>query len=228
MKTANKGLNYKLGLLKLAVELNNVSLACKIFGCSSPTYYRYKKAYLEGGDEALLDVSRKNPNPKNQVSPHIAEAVLSLSLAHPEFGKPSKVPLFTVLRDKKLGNRVNFGVLEVFGYYKFGETETHYPGYLVAQDTCYIGYLKGVGFVYLQTAINTYSKVAFAKLYVHKNAVVAADLLRDKVVPFFEENGLRVQRILTATNTNYSLQTRASSIPAQSHEVRKKRHLRKI
>ena len=71
-----------------------------------------------------------------------------------------------------------------------GAIETFYPGYLVAQDTCYIGYLKGVGFVYLQTAIDTY---AFAKLYVHKNAVVAADLLRDKVVSFFEENGLRVQ-----------------------------------
>jgi len=66
-----------------------------------------------------------------------------------------------------------------------GAIETFYPGYLVAQDTCYIGHLQGVGFVYLQTAIDTYSKVAFAKLYVRKNAVVAADLLRDKVVPFF-------------------------------------------
>ena len=74
--------------------------------------------------------------------------------------------------------------------------EIYYPGYLVAQDTCYIGHLKGVGFVYLQTAIDTYSKVAFAKFYVRKNAVVAADLLRDKVVPFFEKNGLRLQRIL--------------------------------
>ena len=78
-----------------------------------------------------------------------------------------------------------------------GAIETFYPGYLVAQDTCYIGCIKGVGFVYLQTAIDTYSKVAFAKLYVRKNAVVAADLLRDKVVPFFEGNGLRLQRILT-------------------------------
>jgi len=77
MKLENKVLNYKLGLLKLAIELNNVSLACKIFGCSRPTYYRYKKAYLEGGEDALRDVSRKKPNPKNQVLPHIAEAVLS-------------------------------------------------------------------------------------------------------------------------------------------------------
>ena len=56
----------------------------------------------------------------------------------------------------------------------------------------------------MQTAIDTYSKVAFAKLYVHKNAVVAADLLNDKVVPFFEENGSRLQRILTDRCTGYS------------------------
>jgi len=87
MKTANKDLNYKLGLLKLAIELNNVSLACKIFDCSRSTYYRYKKLYLEGGEDALRDVSLKKPNIKNQVLPHIAEAVLSLSLEHPEFGK---------------------------------------------------------------------------------------------------------------------------------------------
>ena len=75
MNSEKKIIKNKLGLLKLAIELNNVSLACKIFGCSCPTYYRYKKAYLEGGEEALLDVSRKKPNPKNQVLPHISEAV---------------------------------------------------------------------------------------------------------------------------------------------------------
>ena len=123
------------------MELDNVSLACKIFGCSRPTYYRYKKAYLEGGEKALSDVSRKKPNLKNQVLSHIAEAVLSLSLAHPEFGKQRA-------RTTKVSH---------------GEPETHYPCYLVSQDTCYIGHLKGVGFVYLQTAIDTYSKVAFAK-----------------------------------------------------------------
>ena len=79
MKLENKTINYKLCLLKLAIELNNVSLACKIFGCSRPTFYRYKTLYLEGGEDALLDVSRKKPNPKNQVLPHISEAVLSLS-----------------------------------------------------------------------------------------------------------------------------------------------------
>ena len=58
-----------------------------------------------------------------------------------------------------------------------GEIETYYPGFLVAQDTYYVGYIKGVGHIYQQTVIDTYSKIGFAKLYDRKNALVAADML---------------------------------------------------
>lgn len=57
-----------------------------------------------------------------------------------------------------------------------GEIETHHPGYLGAQDTYYVGTIKGVGRVYQQTFIDTYAKVAHVKLYDRKNALVAADL----------------------------------------------------
>lgn len=53
-----------------------------------------------------------------------------------------------------------------------GEIETYHPGYLGAQDTYYVGYIKGVGKIYQQTFIDTYSRVAFAKLYDRKNALV--------------------------------------------------------
>ena len=62
-----------------------------------------------------------------------------------------------------------------------GEIETAHPGYLGAQDTFYVGTLKGVGRIYLQTFIDTYSKVAFAKLYTTKTPITAADLLNDIV-----------------------------------------------
>jgi hypothetical protein len=68
-----------------------------------------------------------------------------------------------------------------------GEIETEHPGYLGAQDTFYVGTLKGVGRIYQQTFIDTYSKVAMVKLYDRKNALVAADMLNDRVLPFFEE-----------------------------------------
>jgi transposase InsO family protein len=84
-----------------------------------------------------------------------------------------------------------------------GEIETEHPGYLGAQDTFYIGNLKGVGRIYQQTFIDTYSKVAMVKIYDRKNALVAADLLNDKVIPFFEEHGTSLLRVLTDRGTEY-------------------------
>lgn len=84
-----------------------------------------------------------------------------------------------------------------------GEIETHHPGYLGCQDTFFVGTLKGVGRIYQQTYIDSYTKVAHVKLYDRKNALVSADLLNDKVIPFYEEHDLRVLRILTDRGTEY-------------------------
>ncbi len=84
-----------------------------------------------------------------------------------------------------------------------GEIETLHPGYLGSQDTYYVGNLKGVGRIYQQTFIDTYAKVSFVKLYDRKNALVAADLLNDRVVPWYEEQGVKLQRILTDRGTEY-------------------------
>ena len=84
-----------------------------------------------------------------------------------------------------------------------GEIETEHPGYLGAQDTYYVGNIKGVGRIYQQTFIDTYSKVAFAKLYDRKNAITAADMLNDKVLPFFEDQQIPLLRILTDRGTEY-------------------------
>jgi transposase InsO family protein len=84
-----------------------------------------------------------------------------------------------------------------------GEIETAHPGYLGSQDTFYVGTFKGVGRVYQQTFVDTYSKVAFAKLYTTKTPITAADLLNDRVLPFFAENDMRVLRILTDRGTEF-------------------------
>src|SRR5438309_2117237 len=84
-----------------------------------------------------------------------------------------------------------------------GEIETAHPGYLGAQDTYYVGTIKSMGRIYQQTFIDTYSKVAFAKLYDRKNALVAADLLNDRVLPFFEEQEVSLLWILTDRGTEY-------------------------
>jgi transposase InsO family protein len=84
-----------------------------------------------------------------------------------------------------------------------GEFESECPGYCGAQDTFYVGTFKGVGRVYQQTFIDTYSKVAAAKLYTDKTPLAAADLLNDRVLPLFEEHDIPLTRMLTDRGTEY-------------------------
>lgn len=84
-----------------------------------------------------------------------------------------------------------------------GEIETAHPGYLGSQDTFYVGNMKGVGRIYQQTYVDTYSKVAHCKLYTTKTPITAADVLNDKVLPFYQANGFTVLRILTDRGTEY-------------------------
>lgn len=84
-----------------------------------------------------------------------------------------------------------------------GEIETEFPGYLGSQDTYFVGTVKGVGRIYQQTFVDTYSKVAFAKVYDRKTALVAADLLNDRVLPFFEAHAVKLLRVLTDRGTEY-------------------------
>ena len=84
-----------------------------------------------------------------------------------------------------------------------GEFESEHPGYCGAQDTFYVGNMKGVGRIYQQTFVDTYSKITFAKLYDRKTPITAADLLNDRVLPFFEEQGISLLRVLTDRGTEY-------------------------
>lgn len=84
-----------------------------------------------------------------------------------------------------------------------GEIETHHPGYLGSQDTFYVGTIKGVGRIYQQTFVDTYSKWAQAKLYTTKTPITGADLLNDRVLPFFVSEQMGLIRILTDRGTEY-------------------------
>ncbi len=84
-----------------------------------------------------------------------------------------------------------------------GEVESPHPGFLAAQDTCYIGYIKGIGKLYQQTGIDTHSNVGFAKVYTEKTSLTAADFLNDKMLPFFDDQGIRVLRLLSDNGPEY-------------------------
>ena len=84
-----------------------------------------------------------------------------------------------------------------------GEIETLHPGYLGSQDTYYVGFIKGVGKIYQQTFVDTYSQVVAAKVYNQKVPITAADVLNEKVLPLYEEHGVTLLRILTDRGTEY-------------------------
>lgn len=84
-----------------------------------------------------------------------------------------------------------------------GEFESEFPGYCGAQDTFYVGNMKGVARIDQQTFIDTYSKVAFARLYDRKTPITVAELLNDRVVPFFDARCIPLNRIMTDRGTEY-------------------------
>jgi transposase InsO family protein len=233
-----KIVDRKVGMLKLAQKLGSVSEACKVFGYSRDSFYRFKELYETGGDEALKEISKKKPVTKNRCDPAIEQAILKMAFEQPAFGQvrvsnelkkhghlisPGGVRSVWLRHDletfkkrlKALEARVaqDGGVLteeQVVALERTrkeeeaqGQIDTEHPGYLGAQDTFYVGTIKGVGRIYQQTFIDTYSKVAFAKLYDRKNALVAADMLNDQVIPFFEEQDVPMLRILTDRGTEY-------------------------
>jgi transposase InsO family protein len=238
MTNERKIIENKMGMLKLAQKLGNVSEACKIFGYSRDSFYRFKELYDLGGEEALKEISKKKPLPKNRVDPAIEEAILKIAFEQPALGQvrvsnelkkqghlisPGGVRSVWLRHDLETFKKrlkaleaivaQEGGILteeQVVALEKaklekeaHGQIETEHPGYLLAQDTFYVGTLKGVGRIYQQTVIDTYSRVAFAKLYDRKNALVAAEMLNDKVVPFFEEEQVPLLRILTDRGTEY-------------------------
>ena len=81
--------------------------------------------------------------------------------------------------------------------------ESAYPGYLLSQDTFFVGTIKGVGRIYLQNVVDTYGSYAFGKLYTSKLPETAADVLYDRVLPFYESHGLKVEHILTDNGREY-------------------------
>jgi len=239
MTNAEKVIKNKMGLIKLAEQLGNVSQACKIMGYSRDSFYRFKELYDEQGEEGLRELSRRKPNPKNRVDPVVEEAVLAIALENPALGQlrvsntlkqdgifvsPGGVrsiwlrhgletfkKRLKMLEEKAATENLVLTESQLQAMEKakeqreaHGEIETEHPGYLGAQDTYYVGTIKGIGRIYQQTFIDTYAKIGFAKLYTSKHAITAADLLNDQVLPWYEGQSVRLLRILTDRGTEYN------------------------
>lgn len=231
-------IRHKIGLLNLAEELDNVSKACRIMGVSRDTFYRYKEAVESDGVEALIEKSRRKPNPRNRIDATVEQAVIDYAVEQPAHGQvrasnelrkrgifvsPTGVrgawlragletfkKRLKALEAKAAAEGWVYTETQIAALEKrelerevSGQIETHHPGYLGSQDVYYVGTLKGVGRIYQQTFVDTYAKVAAAKLYTTKTPITSADLLNDRVLPMLQEHDLPLLRILTDRGTEY-------------------------
>lgn len=70
--------------------------------------------------------------------------------------------------------------------------------------------VKGVGRIYQQTVIDTYANVAFAKLYDTKTPITAAEILNDRVVPFYDEHGIKLRWVSPIAAPNFAAMRRTN------------------
>ena len=81
--------------------------------------------------------------------------------------------------------------------------EANRPGELISQDLYFVGIVKGVGKIYLQSAVDCSCSVGFGRLCVSKQPIHSVALIHEKVLPFYDGLGLLLAAVLTDCGREY-------------------------
>ncbi len=81
--------------------------------------------------------------------------------------------------------------------------EANHPGELLSQDLYLVGSIKGLGRIYLQSAVDCSNSVGFGRLCVSKQPIHSVALVHEKIIPFYDSLGLDVGAILTDCGREY-------------------------
>ena len=239
MSTREKLIKARLGMLALAEELQNISLACRRAGISRSHFYEIKEAFEKYGAEGLAPQPRRRPRMPNQTPPELERKILEMTEQFPTY---SYIRISQQLRLVGIGASpaavrgvwARHGLVVRYQRLLWLERKTAerggvlteaqmrllrkargrlvdpaqhlaapQPGYLLCQDTYFVGTIKGVGKIYQQTVIDAHSSHVFAKLYLSKVPMTAVEVLDDRVLPFYEEHNVEVERLLTDNGREY-------------------------
>ena len=224
--------NYRYSVLQHAYKYKNITHTCRLFNLSRATYYEWLGRFKKSGYLGLKDKERSKPRMPNKIRPDIELTIYNYIRDYPTHGPRrisnelkaqgitiSETGIYNVLRRGGLNHRLDrlFYAQEhsdnpvITEHYlrevekrKEAHIEAHYPGYLLCQDTFYVGTIKGLGRIYQQAGIDVYSNFSFAKVYFDKKAGSAIDFVKSKVLPVYGIFGIPLDRILTDNGKEYT------------------------
>ena len=224
--------SFKYSVLEHAQKYKNITDTCRIFNLSRTVYYKWLKRFNKFGYSGLLSRPKSRPKMPNQIKSEYESIIYSYIRDYPAHGPRrianelkaqgisiSETGVYNVLKRKGLNHRLdrlfyaqehsdNPVVTERYLKEIEKKKETHieafYPGYLIWEDTFYVGTIKGLGRVYQQAGIDAYSNFGFAKVYLDKKAASAIDFLKSRVLPVYSMFDIPIDRILTDNGKEYT------------------------
>jgi transposase InsO family protein len=239
MSTKEKLIKARVGMLALAEELKNISLACKRAGISRSHFYEIKDAFERYGPEGVAPAARRRPRMPNQTSPEVERKILEMTAQFPTYsylrismqlklvgigvfpvavrgvwlkhGLTLKIQRLLWLEQKTAsegglltGRRIRL-LQKHQGRLADPERHVEAPrsGYLLCQDTYFVGVIKGVGRICMQSVVDAHCSLGFAKLYLSKVPMTAVDVLNERVVPFNDDHDVQIDHLLTDNGREY-------------------------